>query len=58
MHEDDLKKLPGTIFGFVRPKVAVITTPNRDFNVVFPELRGMRHWDHKFEWSRAEFQSW
>ncbi|KAG0429496.1 hypothetical protein HPB47_023588 [Ixodes persulcatus] len=58
LHEDDLKKLPGTIFGFVRPKVAVITTPNRDFNVVFPELRGMRHWDHKFEWSRAEFQSW
>uniref|UniRef100_A0A131XWR4 Small RNA 2'-O-methyltransferase n=2 Tax=Ixodes ricinus TaxID=34613 RepID=A0A131XWR4_IXORI len=58
LHQDDLKKLPGTIFGFVRPKVAVITTPNRDFNVVFPELRGMRHWDHKFEWSRAEFQSW
>ncbi|CAN7993500.1 unnamed protein product [Ixodes hexagonus] len=58
LYKEDLEKLPGTVFGFIRPKIAVITTPNRDFNVVFPELEGMRHWDHKFEWSRAEFESW
>lgn len=58
LHEDDLRELPKTIFGFVQPKVAVMTTPNRDFNVVFPDLQGMRHWDHKFEWSREEFESW
>ncbi|KAH7971199.1 hypothetical protein HPB49_020170 [Dermacentor silvarum] len=50
--------MPDTIFGFIQPKIAVITTPNRDFNVVFPELQGMRHWDHKFEWSRTEFEEW
>lgn len=58
LNESDLKGMPDTIFGFIQPKIAVITTPNRDFNVVFPELRGMRHWDHKFEWSRAEFEEW
>ncbi|KAH7935140.1 small RNA 2'-O-methyltransferase [Rhipicephalus sanguineus] len=58
LNEIDLKGMPETIFGFIQPKVAVITTPNRDFNVVFPELQGMRHWDHKFEWSRAEFEQW
>ncbi|XP_077500858.1 hen1 methyltransferase [Amblyomma americanum] len=58
LNEKDLERMPETIFGFIRPKVAVITTPNRDFNVVFPERQGMRHWDHKFEWSRAEFEQW
>uniref|UniRef100_G3MS58 Small RNA 2'-O-methyltransferase n=1 Tax=Amblyomma maculatum TaxID=34609 RepID=G3MS58_AMBMU len=58
LNEKDLQAVPATIFNFIRPKVAVITTPNRDFNVVFPELQGKRHWDHKFEWSRAEFQQW
>uniref|UniRef100_A0A023FJ92 Small RNA 2'-O-methyltransferase n=1 Tax=Amblyomma cajennense TaxID=34607 RepID=A0A023FJ92_AMBCJ len=58
LNEKDLEGMPETIFGFIQPKVAVITTPNRDFNVVFPELQGMRHWDHKFEWSRAEFEQW
>lgn len=58
LKEKDLQGMPETIFGFIRPRVAVITTPNRDFNVVFPELQGMRHWDHKFEWSRAEFEQW
>lgn len=58
LHSEDLQKMPETIFGFIQPKIAVITTPNRDFNVVFPDLEGMRHWDHKFEWSRAEFEKW
>lgn len=53
-----LEKMPETIFGFVRPRLAVITTPNQDFNVVFPDMEGMRHWDHKFEWTRAQFQKW
>lgn len=58
LHKSDLEGMPETIFGFIQPKVVVITTPNRDFNVVFPDLQGMRHWDHKFEWSRAEFEEW
>ena len=53
-----LAKVPHSVFGVVRPKVAVFTTPNSDFNVLFPNLQGFRHPDHKFEWSREEFQSW
>ena len=45
------------LFGRLRPKFAVITTPNKDFNVLFDfESSQMRHWDHKFEWTREEFQ--
>lgn len=53
-----LEQMPETIFGFVRPRLAVITTPNQDFNVVFDKMDGMRHWDHKFEWTRQQFQKW
>jgi len=38
----------------------VITTPNREYNVLFPTLPvgKMRHTDHRFEWTRAEFSQW
>ncbi|MDP9262365.1 MAG: 3' terminal RNA ribose 2'-O-methyltransferase Hen1, partial [Actinomycetota bacterium] len=34
--------------------------PNREYNARFPSLPAgrMRHRDHRFEWSRAEFQAW
>lgn len=53
-----LSQLPSSLFGALNPKVVVLTTPNADFNVLFPDLTGFRHWDHKFEWSRIEFKSW
>lgn len=42
-----------------RPPLVVITTPNRDYNVLY-ELapNAMRHPDHRFEWTRAEFEQW
>ena len=47
------------IFGRFRPQLAIITTPNRDFNVFFPNLCGrLRNIDHRFEWSREEFHTW
>lgn len=46
------------VFGKLQPFVVVITTPNADFNQLFPKFTGFRHWDHKFEWSRQEFQNW
>jgi len=58
LHEDVLSQFAETIFGFIRPKIAVVTTPNADFNVLFPALKGFRHWDHKFEWTRQEFSTW
>ncbi len=48
------------VFEFARPKLVIITTPNRDYNVMWESLPSgkMRHSDHRFEWTRAEFQTW
>lgn len=58
LEPDVLEKVPQSLFGVLHPKTVVVTTPNADFNVLFPSLCGFRHPDHKFEWTRAEFQSW
>ena len=48
------------VFAFARPKTVVLTTPNGDYNVMWPSLPvgGFRHRDHRFEWTRAEFRAW
>jgi 3' terminal RNA ribose 2'-O-methyltransferase Hen1 len=48
------------VFQFARPGVVVLTTPNREHNVRFETLPAgaLRHADHRFEWTRAEFQAW
>src|SRR5262245_4263487 len=45
---------------FTRPRTIVLTTPNREYNVMWATLPAgrMRHPDHRFEWTRAEFQEW
>jgi 3' terminal RNA ribose 2'-O-methyltransferase Hen1 len=55
-----LTALERVIFEFARPRHIVITTPNREYNVLFPTLPlgKMRHNDHRFEWTRAEFAAW
>jgi 3' terminal RNA ribose 2'-O-methyltransferase Hen1 len=48
------------LFGNARPRAAVVTTPNVEYNPLFdgmPQDR-LRHKDHRFEWSRAEFAAW
>ncbi|MGF3023257.1 3' terminal RNA ribose 2'-O-methyltransferase Hen1 [Methylobacterium aquaticum] len=57
---DRLPHLERALFGDARPATIVVTTPNRDYNVLFPSLpeRQFRHPDHRFEWSRAEFGEW
>ncbi|AWB23803.1 3' terminal RNA ribose 2'-O-methyltransferase Hen1 [Methylobacterium currus] len=57
---DRLPHLERALFGDARPATVVVTTPNRDYNVLFPTLpaRQLRHPDHRFEWSRAEFEGW
>jgi 3' terminal RNA ribose 2'-O-methyltransferase Hen1 len=49
-----------TLFEFAKPNAIVITTPNAEYNVRFETLPAghMRHPDHRFEWTRNEFQSW
>ena len=48
------------LFEFARPATIVMTTPNVEYNVKFETLPAgkMRHKDHRFEWTRAQFQSW
>ncbi len=55
-----LRSFERTLFEFARPSKVLITTPNREYNVLYPNLSEgqFRHGDHRFEWSRAEFASW
>src|SRR5262249_32488619 len=48
------------LFEFARPKTVVLTTPNREYNVIWESLTAgtFRHSDHRFEWTRQEFQQW
>ena len=48
------------LFEFARPRTVVLTTPNIEYNVQFENLKAgnFRHKDHRFEWTRDEFQSW
>lgn len=48
------------LFEFARPKTVVITTPNSEYNVRFPNLAAgqFRHPDHRFEWTWAQFHEW
>ena len=57
---DRLPALERVIFEYARPKTVIVTTPNRDYNAKFANLADgkLRHADHRFEWTRAEFQDW
>jgi 3' terminal RNA ribose 2'-O-methyltransferase Hen1 len=48
------------LFELARPGLVVITTPNAEYNVKFESLPAgrFRHKDHRFEWTRVEFQAW
>lgn len=48
------------VFEFARPGTVVITTPNAEYNTKWETLPAgqFRHRDHRFEWTRAQFQDW
>ncbi len=48
------------LFEFARPGVVALTTPNVEYNVRWESLPAgrLRHRDHRFEWTRAEFRAW
>jgi 3' terminal RNA ribose 2'-O-methyltransferase Hen1 len=52
--------LERVLFEFARPRHVLITTPNREYNALFPTLASgkLRHADHRFEWTRDEFANW
>jgi 3' terminal RNA ribose 2'-O-methyltransferase Hen1 len=55
-----LPALARNVFGFARPGTVIVTTPNVEFNARYESLPTgtMRHRDHRFEWTRAEFTAW
>jgi 3' terminal RNA ribose 2'-O-methyltransferase Hen1 len=61
-HQDPprLAAFERVLFEFAHPQTVVVTTPNVEYNVKFETLPAgkMRHKDHRFEWTRAEFQTW
>lgn len=50
--------------GSYQPEILIVTTPNGEYNVNFPDLKygteesTFRHDDHKFEWTREQFETW
>ena len=48
------------LFEFARPNTVIVTTPNAEYNRLFETLPAgqFRHKDHRFEWTRAEFEAW
>jgi 3' terminal RNA ribose 2'-O-methyltransferase Hen1 len=55
-----LRAFERVLFEQAHPKVVLLTTPNAEYNVRFDSLPAgqFRHPDHRFEWSRAEFETW
>jgi len=59
----DAERLPAletVVFGHAKPRYVVVTTPNVEHNILFPGMTpgAFRHPDHRFEWTRAEFEEW
>ncbi|MFC7546346.1 3' terminal RNA ribose 2'-O-methyltransferase Hen1 [Plantactinospora sp. GCM10030261] len=59
----DAERLPAledAVFGHARPGTVIVTTPNVEYNVRYEGLPAgrLRHSDHRFEWTRAEFAAW
>jgi 3' terminal RNA ribose 2'-O-methyltransferase Hen1 len=55
-----LKAFERAVFEFARPGTVVLTTPNREYNVMWENVGAekLRHADHRFEWTRDEFRAW
>ena len=55
-----LEAFARVLFECARPGTVVLTTPNAEYNVLFDNLPAgaLRHKDHRFEWTRAEFRGW
>ncbi|PYF06198.1 3' terminal RNA ribose 2'-O-methyltransferase Hen1 [Ureibacillus chungkukjangi] len=53
-----LPKIIQTILQDYRPRTLIITTPNQEYNEVYGMGGDYRHPDHRFEWTREEFQTW
>jgi hypothetical protein len=56
IEEYRLDGIMDTILKEYQPKVLLVTTPNKEYNEVYAmEQEQFRHHDHRFEWTRQEF---
>lgn len=55
-----LPALERSVFEFAAPRTVILTTPNREYNANYEHMQenSLRHGDHRFEWTRAEFAEW
>ena len=55
-----IKAFERVLFEFAHPQTIIITIPNIEYNVKFETLAAgsLRHKDHRFEWTRKQFQDW
>lgn len=55
-----LSALERVVFSCARPRLVLVSTPNVEYNVLYANLPAgrLRHPDHRFEWTRAEFAAW
>jgi hypothetical protein len=64
IYNDVLDKFFAVTLGHYQPTILIVTTPNGEYNVHFPDLKygtsgaTFRHDDHKFEWTRQQFETW
>ncbi|PTR40621.1 3' terminal RNA ribose 2'-O-methyltransferase Hen1 [Rhodococcus sp. OK611] len=58
--ESRLPALVRSVFADMHPRVVLVTTPNAEYNVLYPNLEPgtFRHPDHRFEFSRTQFEAW
>jgi 3' terminal RNA ribose 2'-O-methyltransferase Hen1 len=55
-----LQDLERAIFQAARPSYVIVTTVNAEYNIKYEKLQkgSFRHSDHRFEWTRVEFEAW
>jgi len=60
LDEDRLQAFVRVVFEFARPGIVVLSTPNVEYNALFEGMPEgtLRHDDHRFEWTRKEFEDW
>jgi 3' terminal RNA ribose 2'-O-methyltransferase Hen1 len=60
LEPERLEAFSRVIFEYAKPGLVILTTPNAEYNALFENLPEgkFRHPDHRFEWTRAEFENW
>lgn len=59
LDEGRLEALERVLFQEARPNLLIVTTPNFEYNQKFEQMQDkFRHKDHRFEWTRRQFEDW